>query len=192
MGPYDPDKIFLPPNMETDRLIMLPLVVEDFDYHWECRSDDEVMAHFPKVADERAELEAEFLHEFHKEAKYKFFYSVALKDETGLAKTANRTNTIATVLLRPYNKGAEMELGYMVSRRVWGMGIAPEASNKLIEYGFETMNLTHIMAMISPGNEKSERVIEKLGFKFSEVVTEDERSPELNKFVLTQTDWEHR
>lgn len=190
IGPYDPKTMALPLSMETERLIMVPVVEEDFDYHWECRSDADVMAHFPILADDRAELEAEFLDELNVQEKFKFFYGVSFKDTSEVQGSTNRTNTIATVLLRPYNKGAEMELGYMVVKRAWGKGVAPEASKKLINYGFETLNLPHIMAMISPGNEKSERVIKKLGFRFSEKITDDERSPNLNKYVLLREVWE--
>lgn len=190
IGPYDPKIMTLPPRMETDRLIMLPMVVEDFDYHWECRSDAQVMAHFPKVADDRGELEVEFLDQFHKQKYFKFFYSVSLKDETGLDQNNNRSPTIATVLLRPYNKDSEIELGYMASPRVWGRGIIPEACIRLLDYGFNEMNTPHIVALISSGNKNSERVMEKLGFTFYEVVNDDERSPHLNKFVLMRDVWE--
>ena len=55
------------------------------------------------------------------------------------------------------------ELGFMVSRRYWGQGIATEAGAKLIQHGFEDLNQEGIVAIVNDDNAASIRVLEKLG-----------------------------
>lgn len=55
-------------------------------------------------------------------------------------------------------------VGWLV-RRVWGRGIAPEASRACLKAAFELWQVPEVMAVIFPGNSKSARVLEKLAFK---------------------------
>ncbi|MDQ0233335.1 GNAT family N-acetyltransferase [Metabacillus malikii] len=56
------------------------------------------------------------------------------------------------------------EIGFELSRDHWGKGIAYEALEAIISYGFEHMNIHRIEALIEPPNLRSLRLIEKLGF----------------------------
>lgn len=58
------------------------------------------------------------------------------------------------------------ELGYSLAEPYWGMGIMTEAGQAVIKYGFEVMDLRIISIETAPDNLRSQRVIEKLGFKF--------------------------
>lgn len=58
----------------------------------------------------------------------------------------------------------EFNTGYWVSRAQWGHGYALEAANACIRYGFEVMGATKLHTEHYEGNEKSKRIIEKLGF----------------------------
>lgn len=58
------------------------------------------------------------------------------------------------------------EIGFMLHPHVWGKGYASEALQGLIKAIFENnKSLTHLMATVDEGNEASNRVIEKSGFR---------------------------
>lgn len=60
----------------------------------------------------------------------------------------------------------ECELGYWLGKPFWGRGYMPEAAEELIRYGFEDLGMTTIWCGYYDGNEKSQRVQEKLGFLY--------------------------
>ena len=61
---------------------------------------------------------------------------------------------------------ASRELGYSLSEDCWGQGIMTEAARRLLKYGFEEMRLRSIMIRTGEANKRSQRVIEKCGFKY--------------------------
>lgn len=57
------------------------------------------------------------------------------------------------------------ELGYALSQDYWGQGLTPEAGEAVLQYGFEVLKLHTIWCGHYAGNDKSRRVVEKLGFR---------------------------
>ncbi len=55
------------------------------------------------------------------------------------------------------------ELGYWVTVPKWGQGIATEAANRVVEFGFADLGLNRISAHHMLRNPASGRVLEKLG-----------------------------
>ena len=64
----------------------------------------------------------------------------------------------------------EIELVYLLVRDAWGQGYATEAGTALVAYAFETLGAGQVAALIDPPNERSVRVIERLGFERDQVV----------------------
>ena len=58
------------------------------------------------------------------------------------------------------------ELGYSLSEDYWGEGIMTEAAQRIISYAFDEMSLIILMIRTSTTNRRSQRVIEKCGFKY--------------------------
>jgi len=56
-----------------------------------------------------------------------------------------------------------VELGYRLAFEHWGRGYATEGSRAAIAFGFSTVGLSEIVAMTSVGNQRSRRVMERLG-----------------------------
>ncbi len=59
------------------------------------------------------------------------------------------------------------ELGYSIDDEFWGMGIAVEACNLLLDYAFQELKVKEVIAKHSEQNFRSKRVLEKLGFEFT-------------------------
>ncbi|ONI48309.1 hypothetical protein AN643_02155 [Candidatus Epulonipiscioides saccharophilum] len=58
------------------------------------------------------------------------------------------------------------DLGFVLSKEYWNMGLMTEALGDLIPYCFETLNMDAITCGHFSDNLKSQRVIEKLDFTF--------------------------
>ncbi len=59
-----------------------------------------------------------------------------------------------------------LELGWTLSRRVWGQGYATEAARLALDWGFETLRTDEIISAINPDNNASIRVAERLGQQY--------------------------
>jgi ribosomal-protein-alanine N-acetyltransferase len=58
------------------------------------------------------------------------------------------------------------EVGYVINPIYRGRGIAPEALNEVMRFGFERLSLNRIEARYIDGNTASRRVMEKVGMTF--------------------------
>jgi ribosomal-protein-alanine N-acetyltransferase len=58
-----------------------------------------------------------------------------------------------------------IEIGYMIAPRYWGQGYATEAAAAVMRYGFDHIKLDRLIALTRPDNERSIRVLEKLGMR---------------------------
>ncbi len=59
----------------------------------------------------------------------------------------------------------EMEFGYFIARRFWGLGFATEAGRAVIGFARESLRLRRLNAGHFLDNPASGRVLEKLGFR---------------------------
>ena len=67
--------------------------------------------------------------------------------------------------LHPEMQHRRAEIGYWIGVPFWGNGYATEAAREVVRYGFERLNLNRIFATHFKGNEKSGRVLEKIGMR---------------------------
>jgi RimJ/RimL family protein N-acetyltransferase len=56
-----------------------------------------------------------------------------------------------------------VEVGWRLAREAWGAGYATEAAFASLEFGFDTVGLEEIVSFTVPTNERSRRVMERLG-----------------------------
>lgn len=96
--------------------------------------------------------------------------SVLSENETYAVVLKEENKAIGSIGLKISNKSDfgisedEAELGYWIGVPYWGKGLIPEASQKIIQHGFEDLDLKVIWCGYYDGNLKSKRVQEKLGF----------------------------
>ncbi len=57
----------------------------------------------------------------------------------------------------------EVEIGWRLARGDWGQGYAEEAARAALDVAFVDYGLATVVAMTVPGNERSWRLMEKLG-----------------------------
>jgi RimJ/RimL family protein N-acetyltransferase len=85
------------------------------------------------------------------------------------------------------------ELGYWLGKPYWNQGLMSEATLAATRWGFETLGLHKITIGCIDGNAASQRVIEKLGFRFlacaEDDVWRDGRWWSHLRYELTATEW---
>jgi len=88
------------------------------------------------------------------------------------------------------------ELGYALSAVYWGRGLAPEAVEAVMEYGFTELGLRRIWCAHYAGNWRSKRVMEKCGFRYQFArPTDVDLLREVRQtyfYLLTEENWRDR
>ena len=56
-----------------------------------------------------------------------------------------------------------VEIAWRFARAYWGRGYATEAAKAAVDYGFDKLALREIVALTVPANQRSRRVMERLG-----------------------------
>jgi ribosomal-protein-alanine N-acetyltransferase len=81
----------------------------------------------------------------------------------------------------------ETEVGYLLGSAHWGRGLATEAAQASVRYGFEELGLRQIVGIVHPDNVASQRVLKKAG------LSRAERAVYFNmdcyRYVATRSDW---
>lgn len=77
----------------------------------------------------------------------------------------------------------DVDIGYAFLPEFHSQGYAFEAANASMGYAKETLKLPRILAIVSPQNERSIRLLEKLGMKFERMFTMPNEDEELKLFT---------
>ncbi|GCE11630.1 GNAT family N-acetyltransferase [Tengunoibacter tsumagoiensis] len=95
-----------------------------------------------------------------------------------------------------FNFGANYrraEIGYILERSSWGMGVMSEAIAAVLTYAFSELNLHRIEAIIDIANERSKRLLLKSGFTYEGVLRErypiGDHLEDEHYFGLLQHEW---
>lgn len=95
-------------------------------------------------------------------------FQAAFTDKSGIRWAIATTNTnriIGDLGFRLDALNLSARLGYRLAPSHRGRGIASKAVGAVVAYGFETLELNRIEAGVNVANERSIRVLEKLGFQ---------------------------
>ena len=170
--------MFINMCLETERLIIRPYTPDDVEAFYNIVSQEEVGRYMPPM-DVRYEKLKERLNwqieTYKKNTPEKIIrYSVGVEEKhTG--------KLLGWVGLAPLDiKPEEIEIYYGFGRESWGRGYATEAVEAFLHYGFETIGLDRIVAIVLPENRASIRVLEKIGLPFVDIVSG--LKPELSFF----------
>jgi RimJ/RimL family protein N-acetyltransferase len=99
-----------------------------------------------------------------------------------------------SLMIKPQHRRAE--IGYWIAPEVWGRGYATEASQRMIDFGFDFLNLHRIEARHFLRNPASGRVMQKLGMQ-QEGVERDwaikwDRFESLALYSILEPEWRAR
>lgn len=135
-------------NIVTDRLIIRNFEQNDWQDLYEYLSDEEVVKFEPYDVYSETQAKEEAI----RRSNDKSFYAVCLKENQKL---------IGNLYL---GKGEfdTWELGYVFNRKYQGQGYAIEGSKALLDQAFINLGARRIIAMCSPKNEHSWKLLERL------------------------------
>jgi RimJ/RimL family protein N-acetyltransferase len=77
----------------------------------------------------------------------------------------------------------DVDVGFAFLPAFWSKGYAFEAASAVMEYGRNVLGLGRIVAITTPENESSIRLLEKMGLKFEREMVLSEGAPEIKLFV---------
>ena len=146
------------PILETERLLLRRVVNTDLNEMFELRSDTDIMKHIPRPILKNLEEAKEHIASIDAkiESSKRINWAITLKSNDKLIGVAgfHRIDT----------ENYRAEIGYIIHPSHSGQGLISEIVKKIIDYGFNTMNLHSIEAVIAPENIASEKFLEKNGF----------------------------
>ena len=93
------------------------------------------------------------------------------------------------LLLQEVNDTSEVEIGYHLFRKNWGLGYASEAAQMFRDYAFENEQADSVISIIHPLNFQSKNVAKRNGMTLSEkgVMFRDK---EVDVFRITREEWQ--
>ena len=92
-----------------------------------------------------------------------------IPNQTGAIRKKDEDKVVGSISLEPdrYRPDANSkELGYSLAEDCWGQGIMTEAAKEVIRFAFDELGLDQIGICTGEANRRSQRVIEKCGFKY--------------------------
>lgn len=70
----------------------------------------------------------------------------------------------------------DIEIGYVLHRLHWNKGFAVEIASALIKWGFQNLQISKLIAITRPANQRSQRVLNKIGMHYvKNILIENER-----------------
>ena len=149
-------------QIETERLLLRPFKQEDLADFYEYASVDGVGEMAGWRHHQNVEESQSILNRFIENDK---LFAIVLK---------SNNKVIGSLEIKKYGMEEELtefyeykgrELGYVLSKDYWGIGIMPEAVKAVIEYLFNKLDLDFLTCAYYDFNKQSKRVQEKCGFK---------------------------
>jgi RimJ/RimL family protein N-acetyltransferase len=137
--------------IETKRLITRPFSPDDADDLYEYLSDPQVVFYEPYEVWTKEDCDKEALRRSADDS----FWAVCLKENKKL---------IGNIYLSKQEFDT-WELGYVFNSKYQGQGYAAESAAAVVDNAFKNMNARRVIAMCSPLNTRSWKLLERLGLR---------------------------
>jgi [ribosomal protein S5]-alanine N-acetyltransferase len=146
------------PVLQTARLVLRQITMEDAPALYKMRSDKNMMAMIARplatcIEDVQKLIETIQTGQANNDL---INWAISLKNDATLIGTIG--------YYRMKKEHYRAEIGYMLAKEHQGMGLMNEAVTEVIRFGFEVIKLHSIEAVIAPENVASQRVVKRTGF----------------------------
>lgn len=148
------------PKLETARLLLRPLVLDDALQIFHNFSQDSVTEFYDLHTFTKIEEAIELINIWNQRTASGegLRWAIAFKERPDLL--------IGTCGFHNFSQeNNRAEIGYELSPKEWGKGLMTEAIQCIVAYGFETLKLHRIEAFIDPLNHASRALLQKNGMK---------------------------
>ena len=167
------------PVLTTERLTLRQPTIDDQRDIFALRSDPEVNKYLGRQPSKTIEDAINFINKINDtfEKNSSIYWVITL------TKTKEFVGTICLYDFSKENNSCE--IGYELMPKFQGQGIMKEATEKIIEYAFQTMQFQKIVAVTHKDNQNSSKLLEKFDFKKS--MEADIENADLNIYTLTNS-----
>lgn len=151
-------------TLETERLILRKMTLEDAEDMFEYASDPDVAKYTTWDTHQSVKDTKFFLNTVVERYKNRQItdWGIVHKGEEKLIGTGGFAEC--------HLFHSRAEIGYALSRKYWRQGYMSEAVTAIVKFGFQTMNLNRIEARCEVDNIASARVMEKVGMQFEGIL----------------------
>jgi len=161
------------PILETKRLLLRTLTMDDLDELYTLYKDANVRKYFPEgtLTYEETKEELEWIIDVYY-GQYGYGLWATIYKETG--------DFIGRCGLLPWTieERQEVEVAYLFAEKYWRQGLGTEVAQAIARYGFEQLQLPRLICMMYEENIGSVKVAEKMGMTFEKTMV-DEKGPYL-------------
>jgi RimJ/RimL family protein N-acetyltransferase len=144
--------------LETNRLFLRRLLMDDLDDLYALYSDPEIRKYFPEGVLSRGETKEELEWYLNGHPEY---------PQLGLWATIHKETGrfIGRCGLLPWEIDGrlEFEIAYLLDKAFWHQGLATEAARGILQYGFQKLNAARLICLMHPENLASQRVAKRIG-----------------------------
>jgi len=146
------------PTLETNRLVLRQLTVDDSENWFKNLSDDDVAVLIGMEPLESVDDSTSIIYSFidRYEKKNGMAWAITLKEDESFIGTCSYEK------IDSHNLSGE--IGYDLLKKYWGHGFMAEALSAIIDYGFESLRLNRIEAHTAAINSASRNLLRRLGF----------------------------
>lgn len=152
-----------PTIIETERLILRRFIDTDFEDVYAFNSNPEVIRYTGDELVSSKERAKEIIKKIWKTDYALYGYG----RWATVYKPDNKVIGFTGLKYLPDIKATD--IGYRYLPEYWGKGIATEAAQVTLSYGFEVLNLDKIVAIAMKENIASQKVLEKIGMRFDKI-----------------------
>lgn len=151
--------------LETDRLILRQLVVEDATFIFALLNDPGWL----RFIGDRGICTLDDARNYILQGPVAMY----ARHGFGLHLTARKQDGVPIGLCGLLKRDglADVDIGYAFLPQFRGQGYAAEAAAAVMAYGKNVLELARIVAITAPDNERSAKVLEKLGLTFTKMIT---------------------
>jgi RimJ/RimL family protein N-acetyltransferase len=172
-------------SLQTDRLILRPGILEDFEGYAAMWAEPEVMQFL--AADGKP------LSRFAAWQSYSGQVGHWHLRGFGMFTVLDRVTRDFLGRVGPWQPEGwpDFEIGWTLRSQYWGRGYATEAATACIRYAFEELQRARLISLISPDNTRSIRVAERLGEKFQgEITLPHMPGKKVLQYGLSREEWD--
>lgn len=163
--------------LETDRLVLRRLALEDAEFILELLNDPSWLRFIGDKGVRTLEDARNYIRTGPVDSYQRLGFGLYLTELKGSA------TPIGICGLRKRESLSDVDIGFAFLPQFRGKGYAYEAASAVMAFGKSVLGLRRIVAVTTPDNHRSVKVLEKLGLRFEHMVKLDEDGPEISLFA---------
>lgn len=147
-------------ELRTERLVLRHWRPEDREPFAALNADPVVMEHFPAPL---ARAESDALVDRIEAAFEEHGWGLWAAEVPGVADCIGFIGLAIPGFEAPFTPC--VEVGWRLAKEHWGRGYAPEGAREALRFAFDEIRLDEVLSFTYVGNDKSRRVMEKIGLR---------------------------